>query len=442
VEPSGSWLGNDGSWSPFVIQVGTPAQNFSVLPATNGQNTWVPIADDCQNLNTTNCGASRGVFPFHNAQSPGFQTNLSLTWKPIGLFELGQNSNLGFTGNGLSGYDIVGFVSDNDSSATYIDQQPVTAYATPNFWLGQMGLSIRRMNFRQDEHPNSFLTNLRDRGVIPSLSFGYTAGAPYRKSFQYLQSLTLGGYDQSRTSPKPLSIPISSDTDRPLTVGLQNILVTNSLNGTLTLSGNTGFLVPIDSSIPELWFPQSICDNFAKAFGLQYHEPSTRYIISDGIREQLRQLSPTLTFVIGTGVVEGQTTTIDIPYSAFDLQAGYPIFATTVSYFPIRRAANDSQYMIGRVFLQETYLGVDFERKYFNLSQAVFGTPMPAPDIVTIYSTNSTSNSTAKPNTPNGQAAARLPVGAIAGIAVGIIVVVVLLVLALVWCIWFRSRKT
>jgi hypothetical protein len=200
VEPSGSWFGNDGSWSTYVfllqpcesiglilirsftIHVGTPPQNFSVLPNTNGQNTWVPIADDCLALNITNCGQLRGVLPFNNANSPGFQNNLSDTWELIGLFQNGQNKQLGFTGNGLSGYDTVGFITDNVTAVTEIEHQAVTAFASSNIWLGQIGLSRRGMNFRQDERPESFLTNLRNLGMIPSLSFGYTAGASYRKS--------------------------------------------------------------------------------------------------------------------------------------------------------------------------------------------------------------------------------------------------------------------
>ncbi|ORY18322.1 aspartic peptidase domain-containing protein [Clohesyomyces aquaticus] len=326
----------------FIVSIGTPGQNFSVLPATNGQNIWVPIADDCEHLNTTDCGTSRGVPSFQNLRSPGFQSNLSSTWETIGLYEPGQDRNLGFTGNWLSGFDSVAFTSQMNKSLVSIDKQPVTAYATPNFWLGQIGLSIRRMNFREDEHPNSFLTSLKDAGVIPSLSFGYTAGAPYT-STKIPASLTLGGYDASRMKEPPLFVPISSDEERPLTVGLQSIVVTNSLNGTLMLSDPTGFLIPIDSSVSDLWLPRSICGKLESVFGLQYHEASTRYVLSESAPSRLLQLSPKVTVLIGTGVVEGKTISIDIPYSAFDLTAGFPIFGgNPVHYFPIRRAANDS----------------------------------------------------------------------------------------------------
>lgn len=238
-------------------------------------------------------------------------------------------------------------------------------------------------------------------------------------------SLTLGGYDQSRTS-KNLTVPTSGDVDRPLTVGLQKIVVTNSAKGTMTLM-DTGILAAIDSSVPELWLPRSVCEQFETAFEIQYHQPSGRYALSDATRDRLRQLSPTITLTLGVGASEGSTINIDLPYSAFDLQAGYPIFSSDTNYFPIRRAANASQFVIGRAFLQEAYLSVDWERSYFNVSQAVFATPMPDPHIVTILSNNATFNST-------GNGSSQGPVlsgGAIAGIAIGAVVAIIAIALGI-----------
>jgi hypothetical protein len=236
---------------------------------------------------------------------------------------------------------------------------------------------------------------------------------------------------------EPLTIPTSEDDERPLTVGIQNIVVTNSLNGSLTLS-EVGFLAPIDSSVSELWLPRSICDRIEAAFGLQYHEITDRYILLDSTREQLRQLSPVLTFTIGTDIVEGRSITIQLPYSAFDLQASYPIFASTTNYFPIRRAANESQYVIGRAFLQETYIGVDYERKLFNVSQTTFTNPMPPPEIVMVLPLNASSNSTS--DLPSGATSSHhLSGGAVAGIVIGGIALIALM--AAIWMFCFRTPK-
>ncbi|KAJ4302663.1 hypothetical protein N0V90_001552 [Kalmusia sp. IMI 367209] len=326
IPASGSWYGNDGSWSAFTISVGTPPQNFSVLPATNGQNTWIPIADDCKMLNITDCGSERGVLPFNNSPSPGFQSNFSTTWELIGLYRLGQNNFLGYIGNGVSGYDTVGFVSNNITQTLQIKHQAVTAYATSSFWLGQIGLGKRGMNFRQNERPESFLTNLKDAKIIPSLSYGFTAGASYR-STKVPASLTLGGYDEARAGAV-LKVPLNEDDDRPLSVVLQGVVASNSFNGTVSLShGDSAIVLPVDSSIPDLWLPQSLCDRFADVFSLQYNSQTNRYLLSSDTRSRLQELSPVFTFTIGTQVAEGTTITIQIPYASMDLQASIPIFA-------------------------------------------------------------------------------------------------------------------
>lgn len=231
---------------------------------------------------------------------------------------------------------------------------------------------------------------------------------------------------------EPLKVSINKDDERPLTVALQSIVVTNSFNGTISLS-NTALLVPIDSSVSDLWLPRSICDRFASAFGLQYIAQTNRYILSSETNERLKKLSPVLSFTIGTQLVEGTTIVVQLPYAAMDLQASTPIFANTINYFPIRRAANDSQYMIGRAFLQEVYIGADYERGYFNVSQAVFTDPMPVSKVVTIAPANSTASSSSTTSAPLSHAAA-------AGISIGTFVGIILIGV-LVWYMWRRPAK-
>jgi len=71
----------------------------------------------------------------------------------------------------------------------------------------------------------------------------------------------------------------------------------------------------------------------------------------------LLSMNPNITFTLAnTG---GQTLDIVLPYSAFDLTASFPVLANgtnSTNYFPIRRADNDTQYTLGRVFLQEAYV--------------------------------------------------------------------------------------
>lgn len=73
--PSQAFEGNDGSWSTFVVRIGEPDQDFHVLISTAGQETWIPIAEGCLSTDPINCGTLRGVLPFDNQYSGGFQVN-------------------------------------------------------------------------------------------------------------------------------------------------------------------------------------------------------------------------------------------------------------------------------------------------------------------------------------------------------------------------------
>ncbi|KAF8855176.1 hypothetical protein BDZ45DRAFT_746684 [Acephala macrosclerotiorum] len=89
----------------------------------------------------------------------------------------------------------------------------------------------------------------------------------------------------------------------------------------------------------------------------------------------------------------------------------------TLPYFPIMRAANDTQYTPGRTFPQEAYLTADYEREKFYVSETNFA---GAPEhIIAILSVNATSTSTSTPtSTPNSPG----PKGFLLAIIVGVVV--------------------
>lgn len=369
------------------------------------------------------------MLPFAQRLSPGFQSNASSTWEAIGIYELGIGRNLGIPGNGFNGFDTIAMED------VKLEHEPVIAYASPAFWLGQLGLLPSTLNFSKTISSPSLLRSLKDAGDIPSLSYGYQAGAAYRNA-KVPGSLVIGGYDRSRASAPALTVPISDTLG--FNVGVQDVVASNTLQGTLSLISNEKILAAIDSSVPELWLPRSVCDKFETAFGLQYHEASDRYILNDTTHAQLVQLSPSLAFTIGSDTsVGGNTTIIRLPYSSFDLQASFPIFAQATKYFPIRRAANETQYTVGRTFLQEAYLGVDWERNVFNISQAAFADPMPAADVVTILPLPGLTRTN---GTIVDDKKATLTGGAIAGIVVGSVAAVAIALL-LLWFTCARRRR-
>lgn len=438
--PSSFWDGNDGLWNTFIVQVGTPPQDFRVLPSILEQAVWVLHPDGCTPNDPKDCPYSRGALPFNGANNTGLQVNESSSWDAIGIYSLSSyGEQMGYPGNGLFGFDTIAL--SNDSDALKLSDQVVAGIADKSFYLGQFGLGPKPSNFSTFNDPiTNYMATLVNESRIPSLSFGYTAGAHYREKAP--ASLTLGGCDKNRYEPSELSFKMDADNARPLQVGVQKILVENSLRGSVNLLP-TGTFHLIDSTVPHIWMPGDAVDEFVTAFGLTYDNATDLYLVNDTVHEELLQKQPTITFVLGKTSKEGMGSTqnIELPYAAFDLQAGSPFYENdTVNYFPIRRAANDTQYTIGRTFLQEAYVIVDWERQNFTVAQARFDS-LEEKSIVPILSkaNDEIPGGTAPVNEDPISEDEGLSGGAIAGIVVGAVAFVALLGLAIFFCL--RRKK-
>ena len=53
-------------------------------------------------------------------------------------------------------------------------------------------------------------------------------------------------------------------------------------------------------------------------------------------------------------------------------------------YFPLRRANGESQYILGRTFLEEAYVIADYERMNFTVLQAVLSSENKSQSVVII----------------------------------------------------------
>lgn len=256
-----------------------------------------------------------------------------------------------------------------------------------------------------------------------------------------MSSLTLGGYDSSRFIPNNLTIPFGSDTSRQLLVAVQNITaVGNNLAMTELIPTvfTSSIYAYIDSTVAEFYLPQEVCAVFENTFNLTYDTNTNLYLVSGSLHTQLLMTNPNITFTIGSQPVGGSTVEITLPYSAFDLTASPPYSGVTNQslYFPLRRAANSTQYTFGKAFLQEAYLIVDWERSNFSVSQVKWEANYDAA-IVPISSVNGTTESTS-PMSSTGGPSMGLPTPAVIGIAVG---VAVLLSLCLFATYFYCRRK-
>lgn len=416
--------GPDGPWSTFTLRVGTPAQDVRVLISTASQSTWVVLPQGCDSSDTS-CQDERGATYDYNSSS---------TWLKQGTFELFNEKNLGLYGNGLWGNDTLGLGIQGSGGPT-LNNQVIAGIVTNNFYIGMFGANPKSTNYTGIDgyQQDSYITSLKKQDFIPSITYGYTAGAEYRQK-KVLGSFTLGGYDESRFTANGHSFTFAPDDDRDLLVGVQSINF-ETPNGTTSALLPFGILAYVDSTIPYIYLPLEACKAFEKAFDLKYNATTELYPISDPQHDELIAQNASITFTLSDDVSGGDTINITLPYYSFDLTATFPLVNESTRYFPLKRAANESQYTLGRTFLQEAYLIVDYERNNFSISQCTFkdGSQQKLIGIAPVPSSNYTSPGNKEPSSNRSTV--------IIGIAVGVSVLVVAIAAVVVSFLLIKKRQ-
>jgi hypothetical protein len=217
-----------------------------------------------------------------------------------------------------------------------------------------------------------------------------------------------------------------SARNNTLIVAVELIALSGSKQETWKPQESTGAIFVIDSTLAQIWLPIEACTIFEQAFGLVWNEGSQLYLLDDAAHTRLLSLNPTVNFTIRESV--DRAVDYSLPYTAFDLVATAPLVNGSSSrYFPLKRASDPSEYVLGRAFLQETHIIVDYERAVFNLSQAYHqgGSTRIVPIDLTAPDPSSSKY---------GPASTSLSSGASAGIAVGVTAfVLIAIALVIAW---------
>ncbi|KAF7589815.1 hypothetical protein BBP40_003624 [Aspergillus hancockii] len=384
VDASVDWYGNDGTWSAVNILVGSELKTISVFPNTVGKTTVLVGGSGCDNSSLSECPSKRGGL---------FLANESTSWR---------NEVLHSTSTGS-------IASDNNGKDTIIlgsievSEQPLEIEDDPDTWIGSVGLAVD-----ESDHGGSLTFNLMETAMIngtifPSSSYGYTAGAYYRLKGTPA-SLTIGGVDRARfddnnvtfhlsRSMTPVvslnAISIAAETPNDIVLPATAPIIPSNLGGSAYFK--------LDSSTSFLWLPGSAFDAFGQAFNLTYDDDLGFYTYGNNtsLREQLLSMGLMITFSVSDLPDSSQIVNITLPFRAFDhsltnsypdLSSGY--YGTSLPYLPVKRASSNDEQRIGRVFFQEAYLTVDYERKEFSVRQAKFDADLisSVTDIITIDS--------------------------------------------------------
>lgn len=434
--PSQYWDGDDGLWSSFALRVGNPEQTVRVLISTASEATWVVLPGGCPPntpgiTSLLTCSQSRGEL---------FDTSGSNTWSALGNYSLGLELNLGYNDPATYGLDTVALGLSNATRGPILQGQVVAGLESYDFYTGLFGLGDQPTNFTASHDQSnltgtvphsSFLTTMKSENLIPSLSWAYTAGANYRLKGVF-GSLTFGGYDLSRLVPNNVPFDLAPDISRDLVVGLQSITSTAANGSPISLLPSS-ILTFIDSTFPYIYLPLESCQAFEEAFDLTWNDTMEMYYINDTLHQSLTARNPNFTFQVANSQTGGPTVDIVLPYASFDLLSSYPMVASVLNatrYFPLQRATNETQYTLGRTFLQEAYLITNYEHSNFSVSQARFDDGL-AENIIAIPSAD-------PPPTPKSHS--RLSRNSIIGLSVGTTALLILIVF-LVYFTRKRLRK-
>lgn len=244
----------------------------------------------------------------------------------------------------------------------------------------------------------------------------------------------LGGKNLGRYTPNNISFPLDANQNPTLFLQTLSVSATGTPpwgDGPETLLFEPA-LVQIDSTTPFIWLPESACRQAEKALGLVWNSAYNLYLMNDtSVYSQLQALNMTFQFKLSAQSGGQDSVSINVPFSSLDLDISWPYVNTTdfVKYFPLKRASGD-QYTLGRSFLQEAYLAVDYDRGNFSVHQALY--PPLNDQIVAIEHPDSS------PDIGNPPGGGKLfPTGIVVGVAVS----AALVALAIIGFCFYRRRK-
>lgn len=165
--------GNDGPWSSFVFQIGSPPQAIRLLPSTSTSAVLAMIPQTCSNQVPGSCSKARGTF---------LNISASSTWEKLGAFNIANYAGqfLGYGGGAEYGLDNITLGWPGGGGIGLTDQT-IGGCGSGDYYTGIFGLSSEPNNFTDVNAPKpSLLGSMKEQHLVSSSSYAYTAGAYYR----------------------------------------------------------------------------------------------------------------------------------------------------------------------------------------------------------------------------------------------------------------------
>lgn len=142
----------------------------------------------------------------YNARGGVFVPSKSQTWESLGAWELGS-PDLPYGGNGDYGLESLAFTDTLYAVNTGVNHALVAAINDTDYYQGFIGVGVDQGRFGTNV-TNPLITQLAETyGVIPSHSYGYTAGANYGKPSYASFSFLVEYLDQGLSMYFPMLVP-------------------------------------------------------------------------------------------------------------------------------------------------------------------------------------------------------------------------------------------
>ena len=198
-------LGIDGNWSTYSFLIGEN-NNVNVLFSTTLSEFWAVGPGGCGKSNDSpdffyqylsltvaivddpHCSTARGGI---------YYPSESKHWSGLGTWELGL-PDLGTGGNGQYGFDTISTRSPITNTAFGMSNVLISAINSTGYYLGFFGVGLRSGNFGDIVASPPMRQAVASFGCIPSYSYGYTAGASYRRSPSSLLQLCILDFKRSK----------------------------------------------------------------------------------------------------------------------------------------------------------------------------------------------------------------------------------------------------
>ncbi|KAI1136833.1 acid protease [Hypoxylon sp. FL0543] len=387
-------FGPDGPWTAVEVTL-TGTQKIAMYPGREYQS-YLLTSDYC-NQNRSLCYANQAGL-YNDAES---QLDTTGSTGQI-QYQSGPGYMLGVDVRGekaTSWVDTVTFGGKSiDSVSLALLNASYMAYPNGNWYpltVGCLGIGAPdtvNQSFSSNDGPpiNASLIPgyLWAHNTTASNSFGMHIGSanpPMPGSFYF------GGYDQNRVVGDILTY--QDDYTKAITLKDVSIKVVDGSSpwgfeslGGLLASGNSsitsgGLQVKVDGCSPYLTLPKSTCDAVAENLPVTYNEGLGLYYwnTNDPKYTQIVSSASALEFVF-IGGSNTQNISISVPFRHLNLTLTAPLVDEPTQYFPCYTGPSSS-YTLGRAFLQDAFVGANWNAKSWWLAQAP-GPNVPSPSVV------------------------------------------------------------